>query len=153
MNLLSVENLGKNFGERVLFEGLSFGLNKGDKVALIANNGTGKSSMLKILAGQDIADEGEVVFRNSCRVSYLTQDAIFNDNLTIDELINSAHNKISLLVEEYEEAVENHSKAGSSNTEKIVEELTARMEQENAWDYQRRTEQILSKFNINNFFM
>ena len=50
MNLLSVENLGKNFGERVLFEGLSFGLNKGDKVALIANNGTGKSSMLKILA-------------------------------------------------------------------------------------------------------
>ena len=55
MNLLAVENLGKNFGERVLFEELSFGLNKGDKVALIANNGTGKSSMLKILAGQDIA--------------------------------------------------------------------------------------------------
>ena len=105
MNLLSVENLGKNFGERVLFKGLSFGLNKGDKVALIANNGTGKSSILKILAGQDIADEGEVIFRNSCRVSYLTQDAIFNDNLTIDELINSAHNKISLLVKEYEEAV------------------------------------------------
>ena len=78
MNLLAVENLGKNFGERVLFEGLNFGLNKGDKVALIANNGTGKSSMLKILAGQDIADEGKVVFRNSCRVSYLAQDAIFN---------------------------------------------------------------------------
>ncbi len=151
MNLLSVEDLGKSFGERVLFEGLSFGLNKGDKVALIANNGTGKTSMLKILAGQDIADKGEVVFRNSCRVSYLTQDAVFNDNLTIDELINSAHNKISLLVKEYEEAVENHSKTGSSNTEKIVEELTERMEQENAWDYQRRTEQILSRFNINNF--
>ena len=125
MNLLAVENIGKNFGERVLFEGLSFGLNKGDKVALIANNGTGKSSMLKILAGQDIADEGEVVFRNSCRVSYLAQDVIFNDNLTIDELINSAHNKISLLVKEYEAAVENHSETGSSNTEKIVEELTA----------------------------
>jgi ABC transport system ATP-binding/permease protein len=151
MNLLAVDNLGKNFGERVLFEGLNFGLNKGDKVALIANNGTGKSSMLKILAGQDIADEGEVVFRNSCRVSYLAQDAIFNDDLTIDELINSAHNKISLLVKEYEDAVENHSKAGSSNTERIVEELTAKMEQENAWDYQRRTEQILSRFNINNF--
>jgi len=151
MNLLAVENLGKNFGERVLFEGLNFGLNKGDKVALIANNGTGKSSMLKIIAGQDIADEGEVVFRNSCRVSYLAQDAIFNDNLTIYELINSAHNKISLLVKEYEDAVENHSNAGSSNTERIVEELTAKMEQENAWDYQRRTEQILSRFNINNF--
>lgn len=151
MNLLAVENLGKNFGERVLFEGLNFGLNKGDKVALIANNGTGKSSMLKILAGQDIADEGKVVFRNSCKVSYLAQDAIFNDNLTIDELINSAHNKISLLVKEYEKAVENHSKTGSSDTEKIVEELTSKMEQEDAWDYQRRTEQILSRFNINDF--
>ena len=151
MNLLAVENLGKNFGERVLFEGLNFGLNKGDKVALIANNGTGKSSILKILAGQDIADEGKVVFRNSCRVSYLAQDAIFNDDLTIDELINSAHNKISLLVKEYEKAVEIHSKTGSSNTEKIVEELTSKMEQEDAWDYQRRTEQILSRFNINDF--
>ena len=151
MNLLAVDNLGKNFGERVLFQGLNFGLNKGDKAALIANNGTGKSSMLKILAGQDIADEGKVVFRNSCRVSYLAQDAIFNNDHTIDELINSSHNKISLLVKEYEEAVKNHSKTGSSNTERIVEELTIKMEQENAWDFQRRTEQILSRFNINDF--
>ncbi len=150
MNLLAVENLGKNFGERVLFEGLSFGLSKGDKVALIANNGTGKSSLLKILAGQDASDGGEVIFRNECRVSYLSQDAIFDDSLTINELINSAHNKISVLVKEYEKAVENHSKEDSTQTEKLVEELTAKMEQENAWDYQRKSEQILSKFNINN---
>ena len=150
MNLLAVENLGKNFGERVLFEGLSFGLSKGDKVALIANNGTGKSSMLKILAGQDTQDEGEVIFRNNCKVSYLSQDTIFDDNLSINQLINSAHNKISLLVKEYEKAVENHSKIGNTKTEKAVEELTAKMEQENAWDYQRKSEQILSKFNINN---
>ena len=150
MNLLAVENLGKNFGERILFEGLSFGLSKGDKVALIANNGTGKSSMLKILAGQDIADEGEVIFRNECRISYLSQDAIFDDKLTINELINSAHNKISILVKEYEKAIDNHSKTPSTQTERIVEELTAKMEQEDAWDYQRKSEQILSKFNINN---
>ena len=150
MNLLAVENLGKNFGERILFEGLSFGLSKGDKVALIANNGTGKSSMLKILAGQDSSDEGEVIFRNECKISYLSQDAIFDDRLTINELINSAHNKISILVKDYEKAVEDHSKEGNAQTEKLVEELTAKMEQENAWDYQRRSEQILSKFNINN---
>ena len=150
MNLLAVENLGKNFGERILFEGLSFGLSKGDKVALIANNGTGKSSMLKILAGQDSSDEGEVIFRNECKISYLSQDAIFDDRLTINELINSAHNKISILVKNYEKAVEDHSKEGNAQTEKLVEELTAKMEQENAWDYQRRSEQILSKFNINN---
>ena len=150
MNLLAVENLGKNFGERILFEGLSFGLSKGDKVALIANNGTGKSSILKILAGQDSSDEGEVIFRNECKISYLSQDAIFDDRLTINELINSAHNKISILVKNYEKAVEDHSKGGNAQTEKLVEELTAKMEQENAWDYQRRSEQILSKFNINN---
>ena len=68
MNLLSVEKLAKNFGERILFEGLSFGLNKGDKMALIANNGTGKSSMLKILAGQDVSDAGDVIFRKECKV-------------------------------------------------------------------------------------
>ena len=151
MNLLSVDNLSKSFGERVLFEGLSFGLNKGDKVALIANNGTGKSSMLKILAGQDVADEGDVVFSNSCRVSYLTQDAIFKDNITINDLINSSHNKISLLVKEYEEAIENHSETSDSNAEKIIQDLTLRMDQENAWDYHIRTKQILSRFNINNF--
>ncbi len=149
MNLLSVEKLAKNFGEKILFQDISFGLKKGDKVALIANNGAGKSSMLKILAGQDMPDEGEVIFRNECRVSYLPQDAIFNNDFTIDELINSAHNKISLLVKEYEEAVENHSKQANSITERLVEYLTVRMEQEDAWDYQRRTEQILSKFNIN----
>ena len=151
MNLLSVEKLAKNFGERILFEGLSFGLNKGDKMALIANNGTGKSSMLKILAGQDVSDSGDVIFRNECKVSYLSQDAIFDDNISIDELINSAHNKISLLVKEYENAVKDHSEASSSNTQRLVEKLTIKMDQENAWDYERRSKQILSKFNINNF--
>ena len=151
MNLLSIENLGKNFGERILFEGLSFGLSKGDKVALIANNGTGKSSLLKIIAGLDSSDEGEVVFRNSCRVSYLQQDAIFEDNLTINELIDSTHNKISLLVSEYENSVLAHSKKNSNQTQKNLELLTAKMEQENAWDYERKSKQILSKFNISNF--
>ena len=151
MNLLAVENLGKNFGERILFEGLSFGLSQGDKVALIASNGTGKSTMLKIIAGIDNADEGEVIFRNKCKVSYLQQDAIFDDNLTINELINSKHNKISILVTEYEKSVNLHSKENSTQSQKILEDVTTKMEQENAWDYQRRSKKILSKFNISNF--
>jgi ATP-binding cassette subfamily F protein uup len=107
--------------------------------------------MLKILAGQDVSDAGDVIFRNECKVSYLSQDAIFDDNISIDELINSAHNKISLLVKEYENAVKDHSEASSSNTQRLVEKLTIKMDQENAWDYERRSKQILSKFNINNF--
>ena len=151
MNLLAIENLGKNFGERILFEGLSFGLSKGDKVALIANNGTGKSSLMKIIAGIDSADEGEVVFRNECRVSYLQQDTIFDDSMTINNLIESAHNKISILVNNYETAVEAHSKSNTQKTQRDLEDLTSKMEQENAWDYERRSKQILSKFNITNF--
>ncbi|MDG2086266.1 MAG: ABC-F family ATP-binding cassette domain-containing protein [Flavobacteriales bacterium] len=151
MNLLAIENLGKNFGERILFEGLSFGLSQGDKVALIANNGAGKSSLMKIIAGLDSADEGDVVFRNECRVSYLQQDAIFDNNMTINKLIESAHNKISLLVSDYENAVEVHSKHNSKQTQKNLEILTSKMEQENAWDYERRSKQILSKFNIKDF--
>lgn len=151
MNLLAVENLGKNFGERILFEGLSFGLSQGNKVALIANNGAGKSSLMKIIAGLDSADEGDVVFRNECRVSYLQQDAIFDYNMTINKLIESAHNKISLLVSDYENAVEAHSKHNSKQTQKNLEILTSKMEQENAWDYERRSKQILSKFNIKDF--
>lgn len=151
MNLLAVENLGKNFGERILFEGLSFGLSQGDKVALIANNGAGKSSLMKIIAGLDSADEGDVVFRNECRVSYLQQDAIFDNNMTINKLIESAHNKISLLVSDYENSVEAHSKHNSKQTQKNLEILTSKMEQENAWDYERRSKQILSKFNIKDF--
>ena len=151
MNLLAVENLGKNFGERILFEGLSFGLSQGDKVALIANNGAGKSSLMKIIAGLDSADEGDVVFRNECRVSYLQQDAIFDNNMTINKLIESAHNKISLLVSDYENAVEAHSKQNSKQTQNNLEDLTSKMEQENAWDYERRSKQILSKFNIKDF--
>ena len=151
MNLLSVDKLEKNFGERILFENLSFGINKGDKIALIANNGTGKSSLLKILAGQDISDSGKVVYRNNCKVSYLSQDSIFDDNLTIEELINSKHNKISLIVNDYEKALEDHSKLSNAINQKALDKTTERMNQENAWDYERRSKQILSKFNISNF--
>ena len=150
MNLLSVENLGKDLGERILFKGLSFGLDRGDKIALIANNGTGKSSILKILAGVDEPDQGEVIFRNSIRVSYLEQDVIFDKSLTIHELIEGTHNKISTLINEYKTAVDLHSQYNSSETQATLESLSLKMDQENAWDYHNRSRQILSRFNISN---
>ena len=151
MNLLAINNLSKNLGEKVLFEGLSFGLSKGEKVALIASNGTGKTSLLKIIAGIDYPDQGEVVFRNECRVAYLQQDVFFDNDLTINQLISSSHNKISFLVSEYEKAVAYHSKENSIDSEKNLAIITQRMDRENAWDYDRRSRQILTKFNISNF--
>ena len=151
MNLLSVERLGKNFGERILFEGLSFGLDQGDKVALIASNGAGKSSLLKILAGKDSPDEGQVIFRNKCNVAYLQQDAIFDQYLTIEEILSFTHNRKNALTLEYNNAVEAHIKDNSLQTQKDLDLIIAKMDQENTWDYERRSQQILGKFKIFDF--
>ena len=149
MNYLSVENLGKNYGERVLFEGLTFGLSQGNKMALIANNGTGKSSMLKIIAGADVSDEGSVTLRNGIRTGYLSQEPNFDNSLTIEKLITESQTEITKLIKEYEQALINIEKEHNSHNNKSLEELTAKMDKVNAWDYERRIKQILSKFNIN----
>jgi ATP-binding cassette subfamily F protein uup len=149
MNYLSVENLGKNYGERVLFEGLTFGLSQGDKMALIANNGTGKSSMLKIIAGTDISDEGSVTLRNGIRTGYLSQEPNFDNSLTIEKLITHSQTEITKLIKEYEQALINIENNHNSHNSNVLEELTAKMDKVNAWDYERRIKQILSKFNIN----
>jgi ATP-binding cassette subfamily F protein uup len=149
MNYLSVENLGKNYGERVLFEGLTFGLSQGDKMALIANNGTGKSSMLKIIAGTDISDEGSVTLRNGIRTGYLSQEPNFDNSLTIEKLITHSQTEITKLIKEYEQALINIETNHNYHNSNVLEELTAKMDKVNAWDYERRIKQILSKFNIN----
>tara|TARA_B100000768_G_C11282405_1_gene379429 strand:+ start:3255 stop:5129 length:1875 start_codon:yes stop_codon:yes gene_type:complete len=148
MNYLSVDNLGKNYGERILFEGLNFGLNQGDKMALIANNGTGKSSMIKIIAGKDQQDEGSVTIRKNLKVGYLSQDPDFDFNLTVEELIKTNKSEVSLLIKQYEEALIAQSENDNSQNQNNLENLTDLMNEKNAWDYERRIKQILSKFNI-----
>lgn len=83
MNLLSVEGLSKSIGEKLLFENLNFGINQGQKVALIARNGTGKTTLLNILAGHDGADGGRIVLRQDIRVAYLPQEPHFSESITI----------------------------------------------------------------------
>lgn len=148
MNYLSVDNLGKNYGERILFEGLNFGLNQGDKMALIANNGTGKSSMIKIIAGKDQQDEGTVTIRKNLKIGYLSQDPDFDFNLTVAELIKTNKSEVSLLIKQYEEALVAQSEDDNSQNQNNLESLTDLMNEKNAWDYERRIKQILSKFNI-----
>jgi ATP-binding cassette subfamily F protein uup len=148
MNYLSVENLGKNYGERILFEGLTFGLSQGDKMALIANNGTGKSSMLKIIAGQDISDEGTVTLRKGIKVAYLAQEANFDANHSIENLINENQTEISLLIKQYQNTLKLIEESNNSLNNKVLEDLTNRMDKANAWDYKRRIKQILFRLNI-----
>jgi ATP-binding cassette subfamily F protein uup len=150
MNYLSVENLSKSYGVKMLFDTLSFGLNKGDKTALIANNGTGKSSMLKVIAGQDAAETGEVVIRKGIRVGYLSQEPKFDKNKTINELLKGANSKVLKIVRAYEQVEQKMAENYNESVQKEFDIASEKMESANAWDYEDRMKQILSKFNITN---
>ncbi|HNP48370.1 MAG TPA: ABC-F family ATP-binding cassette domain-containing protein [Bacteroidia bacterium] len=148
MNLLSVENLSKSYGEKILFNGINFGISKGEKVALIARNGTGKTTLLRILAGQDLADSGEVTLRKDIRVAYLDQDPFLDTQKTVLEVIFSMDNPIIRLLKEYEACLEADAAAHSSVTQKALEDAAAKMDDAHAWDYEVRVRQVMSRLNI-----
>lgn len=148
INYLSVENLSKSYGVQSLFEGITFGLSKGDKTAIIARNGTGKTTLLRILAGMESADEGEFTFRNDLRVAFLEQAPELDHRLTIDELIVSANTSILNVIQRYEQVLKEHSDQHSDETARSLELATAEMDRLHAWDYERRLRQLLDLFRI-----
>jgi len=148
LNYLSVENISKSFGERVLFEGLNFGLNYGDKVALIANNGSGKTSMLKIIAGKDVPGTGKVTIRNGIRIGYLEQEPVFNEKYTINELLYNSSAEVVKIIREYESALELQTNNYNDTTAERFEKASLEMEKANAWNFDNELKQILSKFKI-----
>ncbi|MFW5821074.1 MAG: ABC-F family ATP-binding cassette domain-containing protein [Bacteroidota bacterium] len=148
MIYLSAENIEKNFGERVLFSSLSLGLEKGDKAALIAANGTGKTSLLNILAGKDEPEDGKVVLSESIRLSYLEQEPDFPNELKVKDLIKSHGTHVQSVKNEYEKALRLHSENNSHETEQRLAEASLRMDLAGAWDYERRLEEMLSRFAI-----
>ena len=148
MNYVSVENLEKNLGERILFSDLNFGLSKGDKMALVANNGTGKSSLLKIMTGKDQPSAGKVVFRNGIRFGFLEQEPDFNESVTISELIRTANSEMLEIISSYHNVLENQAENYSSQDQKALDDAMAKMDEFGAWDYERRLNEILTKFEI-----
>ena len=142
MNYLTVENISKSYGERVLFEDISFGINKDQKIAFVAKNGSGKTSILNIIAGLDVADSGQVVSRKGISIAYLAQNDVLNPNLTIEETIFATDNKILTIVNEYEKALKNPENA------EAYQVAFEKMEQYNAWDFETQYKQILSKLKL-----
>ena len=142
MNYLSVENISKSYGERILFEDISFGINKDQKVAFVAKNGSGKTSILNIIAGLDIPDSGQVVCRKGISIAYLAQKDEIDPKLTIEETIFATDNKILSIVNQYESALKNPEDADAYQA---AFEL---MEQYNAWDFETQYRQILSKLKL-----
>lgn len=149
MNYLSAENLTKTYGERTLFKDISFGLAKGDKVALIANNGTGKSTLLRILGGKDMADSGVFSFRDGIRVSFLEQEPVLTDdkNLTVDAFVKQASAEVLGIIRDYNAAL---AKAESGDQEdlKQLERASSAMDARQAWDFDRRLTTMLGRFGI-----
>ncbi|WP_407268819.1 ABC-F family ATP-binding cassette domain-containing protein [Tenacibaculum maritimum] len=144
MNYLSVENISKSYGEKILFQDISFGINKDQKIAFVAKNGSGKTSILNIIAGVDQTDTGQVISRKGITISYLSQDNNLEENLTIEETIFSTENTILPIIAEYEKAIQN------PNDEDAYQKAFDLMDQHNAWDFETQYKQILSKLKLNN---
>lgn len=142
MNYLSVENIAKAYGERVLFEDISFGINEGQKVGFIAKNGTGKTSLLDILAGFDAPDAGKVVYRKDITTAFLPQEPNLDPNLTVEETIFSSDNEILNIINRYEKALKNPDDAEAY--QKAFEE----MDSAQAWDFETQYKQILFKLKL-----
>lgn len=142
MNYLSVENISKSFGARTLFEDVSFGINKDQKVAFVAKNGSGKTSILKIITGNDTPDSGQVVTRKGIRVEFLSQEPYLQDELTIEESIFASDNEILKVIERYEKALEN------PEEEEAYQAAFDQMDLYNAWDFETQYKQILFKLKL-----
>lgn len=141
MNYLKVEGLTKYYGEVCMFEEIEFAVNKSEKIALVAKNGTGKTTLLQILTGKDAPESGTVYINPEVKLSYLPQEPEFDPESTVMDAIYSSADHIVTVVKEYEEAM-------LSGDMPRIEKAMAAMETENAWDFENNIKQILSVFRI-----
>ena len=150
MNLLSIENLSKSYGDKILFDNISFGISKGEKVALIARNGAGKSTLLKIIAGKETPDSGLVTFRKDINVEFLEQEPYMDNTKTVLEVIFDVDNPSVQLMRDYELMLEKDQLNHTPETARELERLSGLISDANAWDYEVRVRQVLSRLNIHN---
>ena len=140
MNYLSIEKISKTYGLKTLFEDISFGIDKGNKVGLVAKNGTGKSTLLKIIAGKETPDTGEVVLRNGITVAFLDQSDSFNKDQTIKSFLYD--NPKFECINRYEELLE--SDPGGEAFQKAMEDMTRL----NAWDTEQQIHKVLKALGV-----
>lgn len=143
-NLLQVENLTKSFGVNSLFDDINFTINEGDKVGLIAKNGTGKSTLLSIFAGDDTPDDGKLIFKNDVTIGYLKQLPQFEPHLSVMDTCLIGDDDQSKAIRQYENALI------EGNNEEMTKAIQA-MDLASAWDYEERFKQILSQLKIDDF--
>ncbi|MBR5823938.1 MAG: ABC-F family ATP-binding cassette domain-containing protein [Paludibacteraceae bacterium] len=158
MVYLQVENLTKSFGDRLLFENISFGIDQGQRVALIAQNGTGKTTLLNLLTGRESQDGGTITYRRDIRVGCLTQDPDFQPGMTVSQACFASDNDVVKAIALYENLISKLSTSEAKGVEPSqlsilnsqLQLAMADMDRLNAWDYEVRIKQILGKLNIHN---
>lgn len=145
MNLLTVENISKSYSEKVLFKNLSLGINDGDKIGVIGINGTGKSTLLKIIAGVEVPDEGRLIVGNSVKIEYLSQNPDFDNEATVLEQVFKGSSPVMQVLRDYERALQS-----PENHERLMT-LSHKMDALNAWSIESDAKTILTKLGIYNF--
>lgn len=149
LNYLQVDNLSKAYGEKVLFRNICFSIDKGQKVALIARNGTGKSSLMHILAGLEAPDSGNIVTRKDLRIGYLQQNPKLDESKTILDTIFSTGTSLMKVIHDYEFALDQVKHNPGPESDKLLNLSISEMDATGAWDYETRAREILGQFAIN----
>lgn len=140
-SFLQIENLTKSYGDRLLFADVTFGINEGDKIGLIAKNGMGKTTLLRCIAGQESVDSGTVTFTSGLRMGFLEQSPQLDENLTVTEACLQADSAVTQAIRTYEEAL-------ASGDDARIAAASEAMDAANAWDYEDRLRQMLSQLGI-----
>ena len=142
--VLQLDGISKSYGDRMLFSDVSIGIGEGEKIGLIAKNGTGKSTLMKIIAGEEPADSGTVILRNGIRMGYLEQLPKIDPNITVIDAFLDDGSERAAVIKEYERAI-------SSNDAEAMTSLTTKIDSLDLWNYENNFKQVLSRLNIRNY--
>ncbi|WML33803.1 ABC-F family ATP-binding cassette domain-containing protein [Clostridium sp. OS1-26] len=152
MNLMSLENIYKSYGEKVLLNNISIAINEGEKIGIIGINGTGKSTLLRIIAGSEVYEKGNIISSNNLKISYLPQQSFFDENATVIEQIFKDDTPVMRLLREYEgtvKALEQDEK--NEDLQRKLLNLTSQMDAFSAWQLESDAKTILTKLGIYDF--
>ena len=151
MNLMTLENISKSYSEKNLLDNISFGINEGEKIGIIGVNGTGKSTLLKIIAGFEVADGGTITKANKVRVEYLPQNPDYNEDYTVLEQVFKGTSEEMRLLLEYEETLEKLNSDYSDSLNSKLISLQDKIDALNLWDLESEAKTVLTKLGITNF--
>lgn len=152
MSILTIENLSKSHGEKLLFNNISFSISEGEKIGLIGVNGTGKSTLLEILSGYEECDEGRMLKGNGIRIEYLPQNVEFEENATVLEQVFKGNSPVMVILRQYEEALKNlEENPHEEKLQKRLMELSGKMDALDAWEIEGKAKVVLTKLGIYNF--